>query len=88
MNIASDPVNIPVPQFVDFGISRIDALDKSSSLCNPTTRVRRPINVSHGSATDHIFVRCTAVREKLSANSDHSYKTDFENLRKNQEFER
>ena len=31
MDLASDPVNIPAPKFVDLGLSTINALDKSAS---------------------------------------------------------
>ena len=78
MNLTADPVNIPKPQFMDLGISTINALDKSASLWNPATRVGRPTDVTHGRVPDHIFEIVTAVREKVSAKSDYSYKTDFE----------
>ena len=55
MNLASDTVNIPEPQFVDLGLSTINSLDKDTSLWNPTPRFESPIDVIHGSVTDHIF---------------------------------
>ena len=88
MKLTADPVNIPKPQFMDLGISTINALDKSASLWNPATRVGRPTDVTHGRVPDHIFEIVTAVREKVSAKSDYSYKTDFEIWRENQDSER
>ena len=55
MNFAEDPANAPSPQFVGFGISKINALDKGASLWTPAIIVVRPTFVAHGSALDHIF---------------------------------
>ena len=55
MNLAADPVNIPAPQFLNLGLSTINALDKEAILWTPTTIVGRPTDVAHGSAPDHIF---------------------------------
>ena len=55
MTLMEDPVNIPASQFVDLGLYTIDALDKSASLWTTSTRVGRPTDVVHWSATDHIF---------------------------------
>ena len=78
MNLTEDPVNILALQFVDLGISTIDALDIISSLCALTTRVVRPTNAAHGSATNIIFGITTEVRDYVSTNSDYNYKTNFE----------
>ena len=55
LNLAEDPVNIPAPQFVDLGLSTINALDKGASLWTPTTRVGNPTYVAYGSVPYHIF---------------------------------
>ena len=77
MDLASDPVNIPAPKFVDLGLSTINALDKSASLWNHDTIVGRPKNVAHGRVLDHIFEKVTAVRDEVSESLDFIYKTVF-----------
>ena len=54
-NLAADTVNIPAPQFVNFGLSTINTLDRIASLWNPATIVGNPTDVAHGSAPDRIF---------------------------------
>ena len=88
MNLAADPVNIPVPQFVDLGLSNIDALDKGASLWTPTIRVGRPMDISYWNAPGYIFVKTIAVGDSVSEKSDYNYKNDFETWRENLEFER
>ena len=88
LNLLADPVNIPAPQFVDLGISTIDALSKGASLWTPATRVGRSTDATYWIAPDHIFGRTTAIGDSVSAKSDYKYKTDFETWRENQEFER
>ena len=77
MNLAEDIFNIPAPQFVDLGISTINALDKGFSLWTPATRVGRPTDVAHWSALDHIFRKTKSVGDAVSVNSDYNYKTDI-----------
>ena len=74
MNLAADPVNIPAPQFLEFGLSTIDALEIGSSLWTPATRVVRPTDVAHWSAPDHIFGQTASFGDAVSANSDYNYK--------------
>ena len=81
MNPAAYPVNIPAPQFVDLGISTINALDKGASICTPSTRVGRPTDVAHWSSLDRTFGKTTAVGDAVSAKSDYNYKPDNENWR-------
>ena len=88
MNLTADPVNIPAPQLMDLGISTINTMDKSAILCTPATIVVRPTDFSHRSALDHIFEKVTAVRDKVSAKSDYSYKTDFGIWSENQDCHR
>ena len=84
MNLTSDPANIPAPQFVDLGLSNINALDKGASLWTPATRVGRPADVAHGSVSDLIPLKTTVVRENVSSKSDYNYKTGFYIWRVNQ----
>ena len=88
MNFAEDPANAPSPQFVGFGISNINALDKGASLWTPATRFLSPTDVAHWSAPDHIFWKIKAVGDSVSAKSDYNYKADFKTWSGNQEFER
>ena len=88
MNLVSDTGNIPAPQFIDLGISTIDSLDKSASLCNPAIIVGSPTNSAHRSAKYYIFGINTAVRGAVSAKSDYRYKNNFDIWRENQDFER
>ena len=55
MNLVTDPVNIPAPQFVYLGLSTIDTLHKDTSIWTPATSIVRPTDISHWSAMDHIF---------------------------------
>ena len=47
-------------------------MDKGASLWNPSSRVGRPTDVTHGSAPDHIK-KNTAVGDAVSAKSDYKY---------------
>ena len=67
LNLLADPVNIPAPQFVDLGISTIDALGKGASLWTPATIVGRPVYVNHWIAPDHIFGKTTAIEDYVIA---------------------
>ena len=80
MNLAEDPVNIPAPQFVYLGLSTINALDKGSSLCTPSTIVGKPTDGAHWRAPNHIFGETTAVGNDVIAEKydyDYNYQTDF-----------
>ena len=79
MNLTEYSVNIPEPQFVDLGLSTINALDKGASIWTPTTRFGRPTYVNHCSAPDHNFGKTTATGDAVSAKSDYNYKNDFKN---------
>ena len=83
MNLAADLVNIPAPQFVDLGLSTIDALDKGASILTPATRVGRPMDIDKWNELDHIFGKTTSVGDAVREKSDYKYKTDFENWREN-----
>ena len=56
LKLTADTVNIPAPQFMDLGLSTINSMDKGASIWNPSTRVGRPMDVTHGSAPDHIYL--------------------------------
>ena len=80
MHIAAYPINSVTQQFVELGLSTVDALDKGAGLWNPATRVGRPMDVDHWSVPDHIFGETTAVGDAVSAKSDYDYncKAGFE----------
>ena len=82
MNFAADTVQIQTPQLMDLGFSAINALDERSGLNTPTTRIRRPADVAHWSAPNHVFGETTALVFS-EANSDYDYncKTEFQILR-------
>ena len=73
-------VQTQTPQFVDLGLLTINKSEEGSGLSTPATRTRNPVDSSHGSATDHIFEKVTAVRDKVRAKSEYSYKNLFWNL--------
>ena len=88
-NFAADVFQTQAPQFMDMGLLAINILNEISVLGTTATRILMPTDVSHWSATHHVFGEVTEVG--ISAvNSDHDYiyKTDFEIWRENQEFER
>ena len=74
---------------MDLRFSTIKALDESSGLSTPATRIQRPSDGSHWSAPDHVFGEAT-VEGMSEAKSDHDYvyKTDFKICKENKEFER
>ena len=55
VSLVADTINISSPQFVHFGISTINALDKGASLWNPATIFGRPTHVAYGSVPYYIF---------------------------------
>ena len=65
MNLVADPGNIPALQFVDLGLSTMNALDKGASLFTPATKGIMPTNVAHGRAVGHTFGITTVVRDEL-----------------------
>ena len=74
MNLVADFVNIPTPQFMGLGINTINKLDKGARIWIPATIVRRPMDVAHWSAPDHIYQKTTAVGDAVSAKSDYTIK--------------
>ena len=57
---------------MDLGLLSINTLNKSGVFGTPATRILRPTDVSHWSATYHVFDEATAVGMSAS-NSDHDY---------------
>ena len=79
MNLTEDPVQTQTPQFVDLGISAINALDEGSGLSPPATRIQSPMYGDYLSAPNHIFGETTAVRvSKAKYFYDYNYKTEFQ----------
>ena len=54
------------------GFSTINALDGSSGLSTPDTRIQKPVDGAHWSAPDNFFGEATVVRMS-QAKSDHDY---------------
>ena len=89
VKFAADIVQTQSPPFMDLGIPTINTLDERGVLGTPATRIQRPTDVYHWSASYHVFVEATAV--VMSAEKsyhDYNYKTDFDIWGGNQEFER
>ena len=89
MNFAADPVQTQTPQFMDMGLSTINALDEGSGLSTPNDRIRRPTNGAHWRAPNYIFGKTTVVGvNEAKSDYDYNYKTEFQIWRENKEFER
>ena len=73
---------------MDLGFSTVDALNKGASLYSHAAIVRRSTDFAHCRALDHVVGESTAVGDAVSAKSYYNYKTHFEVLRENQQFER
>ena len=50
---------------------------KKAGLLTPDTRVGKPRDVAHWSASDHIFGETTEVGDTVTVKSDYNYKTDL-----------
>ena len=72
MNFVGDVIQTQTPQFMDLGLSTINALDESSVLSTPATRIKMSTGGSHWSALDNVFGEETAVGMS-EAKSDHEY---------------
>ena len=74
---------------MDLGLPSINTLNESGFLGTPDTKIRRSMDGSHWTATDHVFGEATAVgMSEAKSYHDYNYKTYFEIWRGNQEFER
>ena len=78
MHLATYPVSPVTPQFVDHGLFTIDAPNKGSGLWSLSNRVRRSVDVSHFSVTDHAVEEITELGYAVSAKLDYNYNTGFE----------
>ena len=88
MDFASNTVRTKAPHFVDLGLPAVNALDEFNIFVTPANRIRNLTDGSHGSAPDHVFGKATAVGMNATISKlGYSYKTDFQNWRKNQDFE-
>ena len=61
MNFVGDVIQTQTPQFMDLGLSTINALDESSVLSTPAIRIQRPMYESHWSAPYYFFGEATSV---------------------------
>ena len=57
MNRTADTIQTHTPHFVDLGLSTSNALNEGSGPSTPATRIWRPTDGAHWSATNHILVK-------------------------------
>ena len=89
MDFTSNAVGSKAPNFVDLGLPANNTSDEFNAFATPSTRIIRPTDGTHWSASDHIIGEATAVGMSATRSElDYSYKTDFQNGRENQDFER
>ena len=87
MNFASNAVLTKAPNFMDLGLPAFNISDEFNTFGNPATGVTIPTDRPHWSAPDHVSVKATVVGMIVTRSElDYSYKTDFQNGKKNQEF--
>ena len=85
----SNSVQTEAPHFVDLGIPAANALDEVNIFGTTTTRIRRPPDGPYWSEPDHVLGEATAVGMSATRSElDYSYKIDFQNWRRNQDFGR
>ena len=74
---------------MNLGFSAINALDESSALSAPATRILWPTDGSHWSASDHVFGAVNTVgMSEANPYHDYNYRTEFQIWKENKEFER
>ena len=74
---------------MDLGLPAINTPNELGVLHTNATSIKRPTNGSRWSVPYHVFGEATAVGMSATrSDQDYSYKTDFENWREIQEFER
>ena len=77
---ASNAARTEVQSSVYLGILAVNTSVEVNILGTPDTRIRRPADVHHLSAPDHVFCEAIAVgMSSTRSNLDYSYKTDFQN---------
>ena len=79
MNFVADLFQTQAPQFMDIGLLTINALDESSGLGTPATRIQRPTDGAHWSAPNHNFGETIAIGvSDTKSDYDYNYKTEFQ----------
>ena len=61
MSCTADVIQNQSPKFIDLGFLNINALDESTGLSIPVTRIQRPMDGFHWSVRDYVFGEATAV---------------------------
>ena len=88
MNLTEDTVQTHTPQFVDLGLSTINALDEGSGISTPATRILSPTDGAHWGAPTNILVETTSIGvSKAKSDYDYNYKIYFQIWNENKEFE-
>ena len=89
MNFRSDTVLSENPNFMNLGLSPVNTTDKLESVPFPTTIFGRPKNGSNWLQPGHDIKESTAYRViETRENNHYNFKSDFENMRDIQYFER
>ena len=89
MDFLGNTVGTEAPHFVNLGIPSVNASDVVNIFSTPTTRIRRRSDGPHWFVLDRDFGEAIAVRMNAKRSElDYSYKTGFQNERKNQDFGR
>ena len=66
MNFAEETGQTVAPQFLIHGIPTIDTLDENCGIRSPTTIIRRMLNITYLSMSEHAVGQETAVRDAVA----------------------
>ena len=68
MHLTTDPRNPMAPQFVDHGLSTVNALNKGARIWIPATRIIRLLDVTHWRAVYHYVGGIKAIGDAVEEN--------------------
>ena len=89
MNLRSNAVLTLNPNFINLGIASFNTPDKLGFISVPTTTVGSPTSISEWIRHGHGIEEAATDRlSKMRENSNYILKSYFENMKKNQDFER
>ena len=84
MNDIADIVQPMVPQRVSHGIPTIDTFNENAGIwSHATSDIRRTLNTTHGSASEHVVGQVTLVGTAVGDYRGVNYRPDFEIAHKN-----
>ena len=88
VNFTRDAVLTKIPKSTNLGISAVHTLNELGSFSIPDTIIERPTDGSNQLSPENIIGEATASRmSRTRSEKNHSFKTDFETRRGNQDFE-